>query len=110
MNCVDWHQASAYCAWKKQRLPTEIEGEYAARGQEYRATPGATKSPTEGPAGSTWAEPAKRARFAGAFGLYDIAGNVWEWTSSSFGPYPWPAEPAFAVYRGGSSEPALKNG
>lgn len=40
---------------------------------------------------------------AGAFGLYDVTGNVWEWTSSWFGRYPWPEKNGrHRVYRGGS--------
>jgi formylglycine-generating enzyme required for sulfatase activity len=105
MNCVDWHQASAYCAWKGQRLPSEVEWEYAARGgAEYRLYSWGNDKPN----GRTcWKHvggtcPVKSFD-AGAFGLYDLIGNVWEWTSSGFGPYPWP--PAHAptrVYRGGS--------
>ena len=47
---VNWHEAQAWCAWAKRRLPTEAEWECASSRLEY--------------------------------------GQVWEWTASTFTPYP----------------------
>ncbi len=107
VNCVDYRQASAYCAWQKRRLPSEVEWEYAARGgSEYRRYSWGDEPPDGRTCWKHVGGSCKVKSFpAGAFGLYDIIGNVWEWTSSGFGPYPWPAAdgPALTrVYRGGS--------
>ncbi len=105
INCVDWHQAHDYCAWKHRRLPTEVEWEYAARGgTEYRKYSWGDEEPD----GRTcWKHPGGSCKIksypAGAFGLYDMTGNVWEWTSTWFGLYPWPpVKSPTKVYRGGS--------
>jgi formylglycine-generating enzyme required for sulfatase activity len=105
VNCVDWHQAADYCAFRGARLPSEVEFEYAARGgTEYRAYSWGNEPPD----GRTcWKHvggscPVKQYP-AGAFGLYDVIGNVWEWTDDWFGDYPWPPETGLTkVYRGGS--------
>jgi hypothetical protein len=103
MNCVTWEQADTYCKAQGARLPTEVEWEYLARGgAEYRKYSWGDEEPD----GRTcW----KRAFScpvmsypAGAFGLFDVIGNVWEWTQSNHGDYPWPArESPHKVYRGG---------
>jgi hypothetical protein len=106
VNCVNYHQAEAYCAFVDARLPTEIEWEYAARGGEQALKYPWGSDPPDGHVcwkqGTTCAV---KTYAAGAFGLYDMSGNVWEWTSSDFGPYPFPPESdamSQKVYRGGS--------
>ena len=104
INCVSWFQADAFCEWRGARLPTEVEWEYAARGgaknQKY---PWGDESP-DGRA--CWKNPTScpvRSYPSGAFGLYDMSGNVWEWVADGFGPYPWPdPDSPHRGYRGGS--------
>jgi formylglycine-generating enzyme required for sulfatase activity len=105
INCVDWHQADTYCKVRGARLPTEFEWEFAARGgAEYRKYPWGDAPPN----GHTcWNHPGGSCEVGtfpvGAFGLHDITGNVWEWTESWYGKYPWPPLHArHKVYRGGS--------
>jgi formylglycine-generating enzyme required for sulfatase activity len=91
MNCVNYAQASAYCHAKGERLPSEEEWEFAARGgAEERTYPWGNAEPAQQ---LCWSGITKRdgtcpvGAFApGAFGLRDMAGNVWEWTQSSFSP------------------------
>jgi formylglycine-generating enzyme required for sulfatase activity/serine/threonine protein kinase len=115
MNCVDWNQAQAFCAWAGKRLPTEQEWEYAARGgEEQRVHPWGDAKPAGERLNACDAECARMAlthgwkwkpmhdgedgwpstspvgSFAegqGRWGHLDLAGNVWEWTSSPFCAY-----------------------
>lgn len=85
MNCVDWKQSRSYCEARGARLPSELEWEYAARGgSEYRAYSWGPEPPD----GRTcWKHVGGTCRVkeypAGAFGLFDMIGNVWEWTGDS---------------------------
>lgn len=99
---VSWNDAAAYCAWAKLRLPTEAEWEYAARGGlVQRLYPWGDEFEEDGRARcNTWqgrfpSEPAPgwqpgsvpvASYPANGYGLYDMAGNVWEWCTDWFDP------------------------
>ena len=105
MNCVSWYQAKAHCEARGARLPSELEWEYAARGGgEYRAYSWGPEPPDGRTCWKHIGGSCKIKSFAtGAFGLYDMIGNVWEWTDDWFGDYPWPPPTGSnKVYRGGS--------
>ena len=91
---VSWHDAVAYAAWlsketgKSYRLPTEAEWEYAARaGASTRYSWGDALGKNRANCGSQWdnKQTAPVGSFSpNKFGLYDMHGNVWEWTCSDF--------------------------
>lgn len=99
---ITWFEAKDFCEARGSRLPSEAEWEYAARGWDSLAYPWGN---TWNPANAVWslysgheypidlsrqtANVGSRPSGVSWVGALDMAGNVWQWTTSLYSPYPY---------------------
>jgi iron(II)-dependent oxidoreductase len=117
VNRIDWYEARDFCVLRGGRLPTEREWEYAARGPDNLIYPWgnsfiANNVVYSANSGNQPANVGSRPNGVSWVGALDMAGNIWEWVSGLYSPYPYgqtneddedvSISSNFRVFRGGS--------
>jgi formylglycine-generating enzyme required for sulfatase activity len=110
---VDWNQAKAFCEWRGAQLPTEAQWEKAARGMDGRTYPWGEQFYCDKL--KCMGDTTKVGSYESGkspYGIYDLAGNVWEWLADWYdrsyyanSPFSNPLGPSsghYRVLRGGS--------
>lgn len=119
---IDWDDANAFASWCGASLPSEAQWEKSARSSDGRLFPWGDAEPTNEDAnfgnliGDT-TEVGIHKSGASVYGVLDLAGNVWEWTSSIHREYPYNSNDGredvnlwgARVVRGGNYLSAAKN-
>jgi formylglycine-generating enzyme required for sulfatase activity len=94
VNGAVWDEASAYCLWAGGRLPTEAEWEYAARAGTSTIRYGDLNAIAWTSANSMHQVHEVGKKQPNAFKLYDMLGNMWEWTADFYGAKYYEQSPA----------------
>jgi formylglycine-generating enzyme required for sulfatase activity len=109
---VDWNMAESYCEWRGAQLPSEAQWEKAARGDDERTYPWGEgidcNKANYSKCGNDTVKVGSYESGKSPYGIYDLAGNVWEWVDAWYDAYPGNtiSDPNFGttyrVMRGGS--------